>query len=156
MSQSGHTLTTLPWGMSTKQTNPLQPILKSLGTALAPPKSGQATRKSRSNNRQGTGAKQTMTRTSAPAAYGTAIKSNGRKAPPNIVTHKECVAQIMGTSAFTVNTLAINPGLSSTFPWLSIEANGYNYYRFRSFQIRYDPRQHDGQGHSVHCLGSQS
>jgi len=81
-----------------------------------------------------------MTRTSAPAAYGTAIKSNGRKAPPNIVTHKECVAQIMGTSAFTVNTLAINPGLSSTFPWLSIEANGYNYYRFRSFQIRYVTR----------------
>jgi hypothetical protein len=57
----------------------------------------------------------------------------------------------MGTPTFIVNSIPINPGLPSTFPWLSTPAAGYNYYHFRSLIIRYITRDNTTDRGTV-CL----
>lgn len=56
----------------------------------------------------------------------------------NIVTHREYIGDISGTSAFTSRTFPLNPGLPSTFPWLSQVASGYAEYKFHGiiFEFR--------------------
>lgn len=57
------------------------------------------------------------------------------------VQHRELVTNLTGTTAFTVaSSLAINPGLSATFPWLSIMANAFEEYRFNSLKVEYFTR----------------
>lgn len=47
----------------------------------------------------------------------------------------------MGTSGFTVaNTFALNPGLSTTFPWLSTQAVGWEQYKFNKLKFCYYTR----------------
>lgn len=46
------------------------------------------------------------------------------------VKHREYVADINGTSAFTLQSFPINPGLVATFPWLSGVADNFEEYLF--------------------------
>jgi len=48
-----------------------------------------------------------------------------------IVRHREFIADIKATTAFTVKSYPINPGLSGTFPWLSQIAGSFEQYRMR-------------------------
>jgi len=50
------------------------------------------------------------------------------------VKKKEYICDIDGTSAFSNNFFAVNPGLNDTFPWLSSIANNYEQYRFNGLQ----------------------
>ncbi len=46
------------------------------------------------------------------------------------IVHRELLATISGSVAFATNSYVINPGLSSSFPWLATQAAGWEQYRF--------------------------
>jgi len=48
-----------------------------------------------------------------------------------IVRHREYLQDVSGTSAFTVSSWKINPGLQDSFPWLSTLAQSFEQYRLR-------------------------
>lgn len=48
-----------------------------------------------------------------------------------IVRHREYIGDVLATTAFTVQSFMINPGLFNTFPWLSQIAMGYEQYKPR-------------------------
>jgi hypothetical protein len=48
------------------------------------------------------------------------------------VHHRELLATIPGSVDFAVTSVAVNPGLSGSFPWLSSIANRYQSYKFNS------------------------
>lgn len=48
-----------------------------------------------------------------------------------IVRHREYLGDINAAQVFTVTNYAINPGLSTTFPWLAAIASAYEEYEFR-------------------------
>jgi len=57
------------------------------------------------------------------------------------VTHREFIGNVTGSVAFTLsNTLAINPGIAATFPWLSVIAQNWETYRFRRLRLCYYTR----------------
>jgi len=56
------------------------------------------------------------------------------------ITHREYIEDILGSVAFGVSTLSINPGLTSTFPWLSVgPAVGYESYTFEKLEFVFEP-----------------
>jgi len=58
-----------------------------------------------------------------------------------IIRHRELVSSVIGSTAFTVaTTLALNPGLVASFPWLSTQAAGWEQYRFRKLKFCYYTR----------------
>lgn len=57
------------------------------------------------------------------------------------IKHRELISSITGSVGFTVSSfLAVNPGIPATFPWLSIMAQGWEEYRFRSIRFVYKTR----------------
>ncbi len=54
-----------------------------------------------------------------------------------VISHEERFATILGSTSFAVNSYAINPGQSSTFPWLSGIANRFESYRFDKLEFLY-------------------
>lgn len=57
-----------------------------------------------------------------------------------IICHRELVATIPGSTAFTVRSFELNPGLPLVFPWLATQADGWEFYRFRRLSFEYIPR----------------
>jgi hypothetical protein len=54
------------------------------------------------------------------------------------VAHRECIAAVTGKIAFNAaQVFALNPGLASTFPWLSGIAARYNHYKFKRLVFRF-------------------
>jgi len=52
------------------------------------------------------------------------------------IVHRELITSVTGSAAFAVaSTIAMNPGISASFPWLSIEAQGWEKYRFRRLRF---------------------
>ena len=82
---------------------------------------------------------------SVAAAYAT---SNLGKSPVIRATrdscrikHREFISNVIGASAFTIGgTFPINPGMSSTFPWLSLQAQCWEQYEFKSLRFCYFTR----------------
>jgi len=54
-----------------------------------------------------------------------------------IVRHREYIADILGTIAFTNTTFSINPGLEGSFPWLSQIAQSFEEYAIRGMIFEY-------------------
>jgi hypothetical protein len=82
----------------------------------------------------------TQPKTSVAAAYARGQRTNKPKVMRNSVNscfikHRELVGSTISTTAFTATTYSINPGLQGTFPWLSIEAQGWEKYKFRSLKL---------------------
>jgi len=82
---------------------------------------------------------------SAAAAYAKGQRSSEPRISGNYrktnICHRELLASISGTSTFTVaSTIALNPGLSSSFPWLSTQAIGWEQYRFNKLKFCYYSR----------------
>lgn len=72
-----------------------------------------------------------------------------------IVRHKEFLTEIRGAQTFTVrNSLAINPGLSTTFPWLSGIASQYSEYKIRGMVYHYVPTSGNAVSGTNAALGS--
>lgn len=61
--------------------------------------------------------------------------STGRQT--NIVCHREYLGDYAGTAGFNNNTFALNPGISSTFPWLSSVAGNYQEYKFHGLVFEF-------------------
>jgi hypothetical protein len=84
--------------------------------------------------------------TAAAAAYSRGSRSSeprflSRDARSMRIVHRELVTSITGSATFTVaNTLALNPGIAATFPWLSVEAQGWEQYRFNKLKFCYYTR----------------
>jgi hypothetical protein len=52
------------------------------------------------------------------------------------IVHRELIASLTGAVTFTVqDSFSINPGLYASFPWLSVEAQGWEKYRFNSLRF---------------------
>jgi hypothetical protein len=54
------------------------------------------------------------------------------------VKHREYVQDIDGSAAYAVQSLSVNPGLPSLFPWLSRLASRYEKYRFHDLKFHYE------------------
>ncbi len=89
----------------------------------------------------------------AKAAAGVpAMHSNNQSI---VVRHKELIASISGSSAFTVQqAFIINPGLSSTFPWLSRLAQSYQEYEIKGMVYHYVPTSGAAISGTNSALGS--
>lgn len=56
------------------------------------------------------------------------------------ITHREYIDDLTCQAVFNVGyTLALNPGITSTFPWLGLMANNYEFYRFKQLSFEYHP-----------------
>lgn len=74
------------------------------------------------------------------------VLTNGSQIPKfntgmqtNIVSHREYLGDIMGTSAFTNRTYPLNPGMAQTFPWLATVAQNYQEYIFHGLIFEFRP-----------------
>lgn len=57
------------------------------------------------------------------------------------IKHRELVATISGSTDFTIQkSFALNPGLSTSFPWLSTQAQAWERYRFNKLRYCYYTR----------------
>lgn len=57
------------------------------------------------------------------------------------IVHRELIESVTGSVAFTVQrSIAVQPGLAASFPWLSVMAQGWEQYRFRSLKYCYYTR----------------
>lgn len=56
------------------------------------------------------------------------------------IQNSELIASISNTNSFAATKYTINPGLSGTFPWLSIQAAQWQQYRFHRLRFRYVTR----------------
>jgi hypothetical protein len=54
-----------------------------------------------------------------------------------IVRHREYLRDINATTAFTLTSLNINPGLVASFPWLAAVADQFEQYRFRGLVFEF-------------------
>lgn len=73
-------------------------------------------------------------------ALGTNVPMMHKDGQSIIVRHREFVGEIKGSTAFTVqNSVVLNPGLSSSFPWLATVAGAYSEYRIRGMVFHYVP-----------------
>jgi hypothetical protein len=56
-----------------------------------------------------------------------------------IVSNREFVSEISGSTSFDVSQFTIQPGFGQTFPWLSQISNTHKKYRFTSMKFTYVP-----------------
>lgn len=94
----------------------------------------------KNSSKQQRGQQRSGRQASVAAAYAT--KSEGRA--PKIqasrdtcnIKHREFIGNITGSILFALAlSLSVNPGLSSTFPWLAIMAQGWEQYKFRKLRF---------------------
>lgn len=60
-----------------------------------------------------------------------------------IIRHREYLGDINASAAFAIQTLALNPGLDTTFPWLSQIAPAYEQYRWRGLIFEFNSTSSD-------------
>lgn len=74
-----------------------------------------------------------------------AVATRRTGAAPNVqtrngittISHRSFLAPISNEASYTVDSFAVNPGLSQTFPWLHRVARRYEEYRFRKLRFEY-------------------
>ncbi|AIF34804.1 capsid protein [Sewage-associated circular DNA virus-13] len=49
----------------------------------------------------------------------------------HVVHHREYIGDVYASTAFSIQTYPLNPGLLSSFPWVSQQADSYEQYKFR-------------------------
>jgi hypothetical protein len=57
----------------------------------------------------------------------------------NIVCHREYLGDIFGTAGFNNTAYPLNPGIATTFPWLSTIAQNYQEYKFHGLIFEFRP-----------------
>jgi len=108
--------------------------------------SGQLARQSQKNNmnqKARTNSQKTQQRADGVAvsyskqalSSSPSISQSGKKCCR--ITHRELVSSVAGNTTFGVTSFSLNPGLASTFPWLSQVAANYEQYRFTSLKFHY-------------------
>lgn len=57
------------------------------------------------------------------------------------IRHRELLASISGNGLFSIQSgIALNPGLSASFPWLSTQAQSWERYKFHALEFHYFTR----------------
>lgn len=69
------------------------------------------------------------------------------------IRHREYIGDITASSAFTLQSYSINPGLFSTFPWLSQVGEAFEEYRFTGLVFEYKTLSADYTTASSAALG---
>lgn len=88
------------------------------------------------------------------AASGS-VPSMHKEGQSIIVRHKEYISEVRGAIAFTVrNQIALNPGLSPSFPWLAGIASQYSEYKVRGMVYHYVPTSGAAVSSTNPALGS--
>lgn len=109
------------------------------------PQSGKRKR-SRGRKQQSVGNGLGLRSTQAPVSAALGVLTGeprflGRTAKSCRIAHRELVTSVTGSVAFTVqNSLALNPGIPTTFPWLAVEAQGWEQYKFNRLRFCYYSR----------------
>ncbi len=84
-------------------------------------------------------------RTGVPNVSGSAYSSDGRMR----IRHREYIADVSGSVLFAASGYSINPGDSSTFPWLSVLAAEFESYLFRSLRFEFETQKSASTSGSV-------
>jgi len=98
-------------------------------------------KKNKQNPRkQGNGQQRSGKQASVAAAYATRSEGKAPKIQASRDTcnikHREFIGNVSGSILFQIAlALSVNPGLSSTFPWLSIMAQAWEQYKFRKLKF---------------------
>jgi hypothetical protein len=72
-----------------------------------------------------------------------------------IVRHKEFIGNVVSSTGYSVQySLPLNPGLTSTFPWLSRVADSFQEYRIRGMVFHYVPSSGDAVASTNPALGT--
>jgi len=106
-------------------------------------KAGKPARK-RSTTRGGAGAKQDS-KASQSLASSRSVKTRGARVKASnangqrscTITHSELLAVSTTQTSFDPAVYALNPGQSRTFPWLSVQAEGWERFRFKKLEFEY-------------------
>lgn len=73
------------------------------------------------------------------------------------VYHKELIGVVQSTAGFTVNTYEVNPGINTTFPWLSGIAQNFQQYNVNGLAFVYKPTCSDAiSAATISAMGSVS
>lgn len=70
---------------------------------------------------------------------GNQIPQFGTKHQTNFVCHREYLGDIQGSASFNLASYPLNPGIATTFPWLSSIAHNYQEYRFHGLIFEFRP-----------------
>lgn len=93
---------------------------------------------------------ETIERQSLGRASGRALQGGVGVRKTDRIVEREFLATIAGSTGYSVgNTFALNPGLVASFPWLSIEAAGWESYRFNKLRFCYYTRKGSSTDGSV-------
>jgi hypothetical protein len=74
------------------------------------------------------------------------VMMNGNQIPKfstskqtNIICHREYLGDVLGTAGFNNTLYPLNPGIATTFPWLSTIAQNYQQYKFHGIIFEFRP-----------------
>ena len=70
-----------------------------------------------------------------------------------IFRHREYIGDVFSTTAFTTTTYNVNPGLSSTFPYLCSIAQNFQEYKFRGLVFEFKSTSADALNSTNTALG---
>jgi hypothetical protein len=92
--------------------------------------------------------------TSVAAAYSTGLTTSKpviiRSGDDSCrIKHSEMLTLVAGSVLFSATTFSMQPGLSSSFPWLSTQTYGWEKYKFNSLRAVYYTRTGTGTAGSV-------
>ncbi|QMW69012.1 capsid protein [Crucivirus-520] len=94
--------------------------------------------------------------TSRKMDMGMPVPYFGNIANGTVIQHREYVRDILGTGSvnFSSQSMAINPGLNTTFPWLAAIAAQYEQYELRGCVFEYKSLCSDNTVGAASALGS--
>lgn len=70
------------------------------------------------------------------------------------VKHRELIAQIKSSTGFSIQTFPVNPGVNTTFPWLSQIAQQFEQYHMNGLVFEYVSTSADALNSTNTALGS--
>jgi outer membrane lipoprotein SlyB len=80
-----------------------------------------------------------------------AMHTNGQTVT---IRHKEFITTVQSSINFSVSEFKINPGLQSTFPWLSNIARGFSEYKIKGMVYHYIPTSGSAVASTNNALGA--
>jgi len=84
-------------------------------------------------------------RTGVPQVSGSPYSSDGRVR----IRHREYIQDVSGSVGFSSQSLSINPGIPSVFPWLSVMAKQFESFLFRRLKFDYETQKSASTSGSV-------
>ena len=113
------------------------------------PKAGRVQRRPPKSTTKSTYAPVSMTTqltSRAPVVTGGPFSKDGK----TVIRHREYIADVSGSVNFAATSYAVNPGVPTTFPWLSrYLAPGYETYKFRYLRFTYETSKSTASSGSV-------